>query len=356
VTHGKPRPVAASVVIPTFNRREWLRRLLLALDEQDDGGPSFEVIVVVDGATDGSIEMLAQFDSKYPLRVVTQANNGPAAARNRGLGAATGDVIIFLDDDVVPTTSLIARHLEPHQRDRNVAVLGRIAASPERIRMMTPWAGHEMELLDRHYEALSSGRVIPGARHFFTANASVRREHLRAVGGFDVTFHRSEDVELGYRLAERGLHFHFAPQAEVLHESDHNLDEWLTVPYKYGRQDVVMARDHGRPGALVCAFREWHTRHVLTRAVARRCVGSNWGRGFVTAIFSQIIRSQGPKALFRLKMAMCGALFNVQYWQGVADATGTGAAVWRGLSEPSAIISAQAHPQGTLATSGETRT
>src|SRR5438105_7088214 len=118
---GHAQPVAAdltvSVIVPTFNRRSRLERLLLAIDRLPESRARLEVVVTVDGATDGTTEMLRGLRVGYPLRVIEQPNSGPAAARNAAIAAATGDVLLFLDDDVIPTESVIREHLLCHSRD-----------------------------------------------------------------------------------------------------------------------------------------------------------------------------------------------------------------------------------------------
>src|SRR5256885_6588786 len=96
---GEP---SVSVIIPSYNRRERLRRLLSELERHRERGSSFEAVVAVDGSTDGTVDMLSALRSGFPLRVVTQPQRGPAAARNAALAAARGDVLLFLDDDVTP--------------------------------------------------------------------------------------------------------------------------------------------------------------------------------------------------------------------------------------------------------------
>src|SRR5579871_3087260 len=93
-----------SVVIPTYNRKESLRRTLDGLARQTYPFSEFEVVVVSDGSTDGTAEMLAQYmqTAPYALCAITQANGGPSRARNRGIREARYDVIVFLDDDVEP--------------------------------------------------------------------------------------------------------------------------------------------------------------------------------------------------------------------------------------------------------------
>jgi GT2 family glycosyltransferase len=322
---------AISIIIPTYNRCANLERLLRALDRACHRRSRFEVVVVVDGATDRTVDMLGRLRVDYPLRVVAQANSGPAAARNRGIAEASGELLLFIDDDVIPVDDLIERHLEIHRRDPDAVVIGSLTAPAGAA---TPWARWEANALGRHFRAIERGDKPVTARHFYTGNASVRRHHVRRVGGFDEAFRRGEDAELGYRLGELGLRFSFAAAASVEHVSDHPLHDWLAASYKYGCQDVAMARDHGRPHALELAFSTWNGRHPLTRLLASWCVGHPRRLRATLGILSGLIGYAGPCAPVRLQMALSGAVANVQYWQGVADATGSGHRVWCSLAEP----------------------
>ena len=73
----------ASIIIPTYNRAEKLRRCLEALSVQTQPAPDFEVVVVVDGSSDGTLEMLASFETSFELRVIQQPNAGQSVALNR---------------------------------------------------------------------------------------------------------------------------------------------------------------------------------------------------------------------------------------------------------------------------------
>ncbi|MCC6177227.1 MAG: glycosyltransferase family 2 protein [Chloroflexi bacterium] len=318
---------AVSIIIPTFNRRARLHDLLRRLDRTEQAGTGFEVVVTVDGATDGTVEMLRELRTGYPLHSVMQPNSGPAAARNRAIASATGDLLLFLDDDVIPAPDLIAHHLAIHQQDPDAVAIGSLTAPPKTLK---PWSRWEAAALERHFRALKRGEKSVTARHFYTGNASVRRRHVVAAGGFDETFRRGEDAELGYRLAERGLRFYFAPAASVEHESDHPFENWLTVSYKYGCQDVAMARDHGRPHALTLAYDTWRQRHPLTRLLARWCVGHTSRLEATRGLLTRLITYDGPLAPGRLQEALAGTISNIQYWQGVAQSTGLGARVWDG--------------------------
>ena len=100
-----------SVVIPTYNRLHRLEQVLDAFAQQTFAHTDFEILVISDGSSDGTHEYLAQLTTPYRLNWRTQANQGPAVARNTGIAQAQGEYILFVDDDVVPTATLIAEHM-----------------------------------------------------------------------------------------------------------------------------------------------------------------------------------------------------------------------------------------------------
>src|SRR2546422_431865 len=107
--------LSISIVIPTYNRLDRLKRVLAALEYQTYAHAYFEVIVVSDGATDGTNEYLSTVETPLNLATVIQPNKGVAAARNRGVERASGDIVLFLDDDVIPVPQLLAEHLHIHR-------------------------------------------------------------------------------------------------------------------------------------------------------------------------------------------------------------------------------------------------
>src|SRR5437773_8778639 len=106
-----------SVIVPTYNRRVRLGRLLAALNQQHRSGVRFEVVVTIDGATDGTAEMLSGLRPSYSLEAIQRPRGGPTAARNAAIAAARGDMLLFLNDDVDPKYDLFERHLADHRRN-----------------------------------------------------------------------------------------------------------------------------------------------------------------------------------------------------------------------------------------------
>ena len=104
-----------SVVIPTYNRQQILEKCLRALESQhfDNTIKGYEIILVDDGSTDNTREWLREHKREFPhVRSLAQDHAGPAAARNLGIKAAQGDIIIFIDSDLVVTETFLQAHAD----------------------------------------------------------------------------------------------------------------------------------------------------------------------------------------------------------------------------------------------------
>lgn len=306
-----------SVIVPTFNRAKSLERCLKSLGAQE-GPPKFEAIVIDDASTDGTAEMLAGYEAGFPLKLVRVARNGgPAAARNRGLSAAEGDYVLFLDDDVVAVPSLLARHAKAHQGANGLVVIGPMRA-PQNARMSS-WVRWESYELEKQYAAMAERRFDPTPRQFYTANVSVATESLRAVGGFDVTFRRAEDVELGYRLSGLGLRFVYQPDALVLHDPDRGLIAWWRIPHQYGVADVRMWRRKGQTHIPKVISREFQTRNRIVRAAVRSfSPGRLKSRGAAGALVA-VGAAFGGAGLFTISRRAFSLAYNILYFTGINE-------------------------------------
>ena len=194
-----------SVVVPTYNRRERLERVLTELAEQDLA-EAFEVIVVSDGSTDDTEAYLAGVDLPIDLRWTTHRNAGPAVTRNRGVELARSDLVVLLDDDVVPDSRLLSAHLAAQRRlGPSMVVIGPMLNPSDHE--MSPWVAWEQRMLYKQYDALERAEFEPTFMQFYTGNASMRRADVVDVGGFDERYQRAEDIELGIRLWKHGTRF-----------------------------------------------------------------------------------------------------------------------------------------------------
>lgn len=217
--------VDLTVVIPTFNRREVLAATLERLAEQTTAF-AFEVVVVDDGSTDGSAEVIRSFAARTPLAVteLEQPNSGPAAARNRGIAAARGRVCLFLGDDQWARPDLVGRHCAFHRQrpEAEAALLGLVVWAAEcGPSPFMEWLGSHGIQFD--FEQIRDHERLPG-NLFYTSNVSVKTEFMRAHGGFDEAFRAAahEDIDLGLRLERAGMRLAYDPEAiaEHFHPTD----------------------------------------------------------------------------------------------------------------------------------------
>jgi GT2 family glycosyltransferase len=232
----------ASVVIPTFNRRAILAQTLKTLETQTVSPDRLEVIIGIDGSTDGTAEALDDLAPPYTLRWVSQANAGPAAASNRAARLANGEVLVFLDDDQLASPGLIAAHLDVHERLGDVLVQGLYPLAPGYDRrgaslMYERWLLGTLAPIDRQH---------PSTPHIWSANISLRRSTWAAVGGLDESFREygGEDTDFGVRVAALGVPVIFEPKALSYHLHDVSYRQVRNQAYSQGRSLVRLARKH----------------------------------------------------------------------------------------------------------------
>ena len=203
-----------SIVIPTYNRAGLLRRTVPALASQE-GDFDYEVILVSNGSTDETEDVLRAAEQEYPGKIRyyrIEPTGGPAAPRNFGIRKARGDVIVILDDDVLPEPGLARGHLEFHRKfpQQHHAGVGE-AYVPEGV-LEDPMSYFHTFPYDeiRHLERLSY-------LHFWTCNVSFKREFMLEKGMFDERFLYYEDVFCAYRMEKNGMFLHFVPDARGQH-------------------------------------------------------------------------------------------------------------------------------------------
>ena len=123
--------ISVSVIIPTHNRAALLPRTLESLARQDLPTSDYELIVVADGCTDGTMQLLQSWKAPYALTSVEQApGRGAAAARNAGAARASADLLLFLDDDMEASPQLLSEHVRSHRQQPGCVVLGYFPMQP----------------------------------------------------------------------------------------------------------------------------------------------------------------------------------------------------------------------------------
>lgn len=210
-----------SVVIPTYNRKDTLRKALQAYRKQSPAQQVAEVLVIDDGSTDGTGAAVLECaeESPIPIRYLSQVHKGPAAARNLGIRESPTELVLLTDDDIIPADDLVAQHMSWHRTHPApfVAVLGYVTWSA--VIGATPfmrWYSEDGPLFG--FRHLAGQTEVDFAR-FFTCNLSLKRDYLINNGMFDEDFKSAawEDFELGYRLHKRGMKLLFNRSAIAYH-------------------------------------------------------------------------------------------------------------------------------------------
>lgn len=236
-------PYRVSVVIPTYNRWEKLRRVLDGYREQSIPAADFEILVCDDGSTDETPERVREYSAgaPYALRHLRGENSGPATARNRGIRGAEAPVVVMTDDDCVPHPDLLARHLASTRR--GVSTIGYIDWHPEID--VTPF----MAFLSPGYRFNFAQITDPQQatfRCYYTANVSVWRDDALALNGFDEQFPAAayEDIELGYRLHKAGVRLVYDELAIIYHLHEMRLEGMLRSQVVNGESAAYAVRKH----------------------------------------------------------------------------------------------------------------
>ncbi len=211
-----------TVIIPTKNRAAKLAATLECLCRQTLGAQSFEAVVVDNGSSDHTEEVLSQFGKRFSAwQVVRESRPGAAAARNRGVEASSGKILLFLDDDILADPWLLEEHLKSHQSIPDSCVLGFVrfpwTSSSRRHTLLEQCLFDHPELLQSF--DFTDPENVPFL-HFYTCNLSLSGSLFKRVGGFDEAFtsYGFEDVDFGYRLSLLGHRIVHNPRASAVHD------------------------------------------------------------------------------------------------------------------------------------------
>jgi GT2 family glycosyltransferase len=219
-----------SVVVCTYNGARIIRDCLKGLASLDY--PNYEVIVVNDGSTDNTATIVQE----YGFRLITTENQGLSSARNTGMEAATGEIIAYTDDDARPDRDWLT-YLAATFMDRDyVAVGGPNIAPPDDgliAQCVSNSPGGPIHILLSDTEA----EHIPGC------NLAVRKVSLRAIGGFDPVYRvAGDDVDVCWRLRDRGWKLGFSPSAMVWHHRRNSVRAYWKQQKGYGKAEALLEK------------------------------------------------------------------------------------------------------------------
>ncbi len=215
----KPLYSTISVLLPTYNRKQILEKTLKAYFKQNYPLEKIEIVIVDDGSTDGTENLVngIKTNAPFPLRYFKQENKGVTSARNLGIENSKNQIILLSDDDVIPADNFILEHIQWHNLypGEQEAVLGHVTWSPEiEIDDFMRWCENGGPLQQYH---LIQNRTQVDSRFFYSGNISLKSELLKQ-NLFDENFYFGfDDFELGYRLSQKGLKIYYDKKALGYH-------------------------------------------------------------------------------------------------------------------------------------------
>ncbi|MDE2573439.1 MAG: glycosyltransferase family 2 protein [bacterium] len=294
-----------SIQICTYNRAHLLGRVLEALFAQDYDPQQYEVVLVNDGSTDGTYDLIERMRAQAPCRLeaIHQENAGLARGRNAGIARAAGEIVLFVDDDILATPVLVREHMAMHAEHPRAVVRGAVL---------------NVESFDELPPPIWTLKNYSG-NYFWTSNVSLPKQLLREVGPFNESFSEYgwEDLELGLRLRNAGVPSLFAQRAVVYHHK----------PRPTAKSIAGMVRQAKAQARTALQFKQLHPHWRVTLATGqttphtwlhRALRGAKLSRALL-AILGTVEDENAP--LTTVQLAAARALAREAYFEELERAT-----------------------------------
>lgn len=288
-----------SIIIPTHNRSDALAETLARLARQDFAG-AWEAIVVNNNCTDDTDDVVKNYKFPVSLKVIHEKSPGPAAARNRGVEAARGEYIIFIDNDILVEENFISQHFQMLEENPGCWFVGRVK-NPKQLRA-TAFGRYSDDNHENNF-AIYPTETITEIDAATGANWAMRRAEFLKVGGFDRAFAIAscEDSELSLRARQAGIKTMFNPRSVVLHNDwAINLDSYFRRQELYSISSVLLWRKYGEASFQKQIVKEnapvdWKTDSAKTIAkkLAKSVLATTAGKSLAKAL-SRLIERAAP--------------------------------------------------------------
>ncbi len=244
-------PPQISIIIPNYNRADAIPLTFLGLSAQSLDPQQFEVIFVDDGSSDDSLKILKNLHLEFRLKVIQQKNAGPASARNKGIQLASGEILLFLDVDMIPDRDLLKTYLEFAENNPWCLMLGRQLA----------WEPTYTKDFLKIFQTLIASD--PGENSFtpefyfvVSNNLAVPMKVMTELNGFDDFFRACEDVELGFRAFQKGIPIQYIPSAIAYHNHPKTIDELYRQVQTYAYWTGQLVQAHPKIYSMIPIYKE----------------------------------------------------------------------------------------------------
>jgi glycosyltransferase involved in cell wall biosynthesis len=221
------------VVVPAYNAEATLGACLASLLELTYPAAKIELLVVDNGSRDGTRAIIESFAPR--VRPLAETKRGPAAARNRGIAEARGEIIAFTDADCVVDPDWLTQLIEPLS-DPAAGIAGGAIRATQPCNQIEAFG----EKIHDHEKAI----CVYEPPYVITMNWASPRAVLENTGGFDETLLRGEDVDLAWRILRAGKRFAYQPRAIIAHRNERTLRGLFREGIQHGYCSVLVNRKH----------------------------------------------------------------------------------------------------------------
>jgi glycosyltransferase involved in cell wall biosynthesis len=249
--------VMVSVVMSTHDQAALLEVVVVSILKQNSE-KGFELIVVDDGSEDNTASILRRIQKERGerLRFVSQEKRGPAAARNRGIALARGEIVAFIDDDCEAAPDWLEKIMEGYEQDPKLAGIGGQTLPAEKGSIFNRYL--DFRIMRQPHQEEDGTIIFP-----LTSNCSFRKAALDDVGGFDeeIPVPGGDDVDICMKLKQKGYLFSYQPEARVVHHHLVTARGFLRMCLNYGMGEVIRLRHFSPVYKIIRTI--WWTRVLL---------------------------------------------------------------------------------------------
>jgi cellulose synthase/poly-beta-1,6-N-acetylglucosamine synthase-like glycosyltransferase len=225
-----------SVIIPAYNAEETIKKTLKSLLSQNFSRSKYEVIIVDDGSSDKTKEIVSNFKS---VKLVSIKHSGPAKARNKGVKISRGKIVVFTDSDCIPKKNWLKTLVDPFNNKDVVCVAGTYETL-NKNKIIARFVGYEIK---HRHEKMKKNETIDFVGSY---NCAYRKSIFKSFKGFDESFVTAsgEDPELSFRLERANYKIVFEPRAIVLHPHTPNIFSYLKKKFNRAFWKVLLYKKH----------------------------------------------------------------------------------------------------------------
>lgn len=254
--------ISVSVIIPSYNGAHRISKLLAALENQDRS--DFETILVIDGSTDNTLDIIRNTDWSLDIKILEQQNKGRAGARNAGAKIATAELLIFYDDDVIPEPNSISLHLTELE---NYPIT--VGQQLETQTATTEFGKYKAAISRQWLSGLGEEPMVLDQTNIFltAANMGVSKPVFDHLNGFDPELSDAEDFDFAVRAFTQGYAIRYIPKNKVTHLSFDSFKAYILRQreYRKAQADLIQLRHNHKNRNL---YQKYTVSRSLTNRIA----------------------------------------------------------------------------------------